>query len=197
MKQSRLIVIFTVATTCGFFAPLLPPAATASEIALLGVYQQLTPTLVNSTANTAFTPGGGYGAGLQLAASLVHRLELELGAGYGLRAWNDSLTGALQMPAIDCLGGFRYRVFHFLALDAGAYYSAINSGSRVSYIATTDYGAYAGAQLTIRLFSGTSLLLGGRYLYGLANVSLVGGSLSFRGYEGLAGLQFNLNSHRR
>lgn len=175
----------------------LASSAHASEVELLGVYQQIAPALVDSTANTTFTPSSGFGAGLQFTANLTRRIGLELGASYGLRNWNDSINGTLQMPAIDLPLGLRLRLFRFLSLDAGGYFSSINAGSRVSYIGTSDYGAYAGAQLSFPLAHKTSFVLGGRYLYGLANVSLAGGNLAFRGYEAVSGLRFNLSSYEQ
>jgi hypothetical protein len=189
--RQNLLPLGAVLASLGFFQP-----AHASELAVLGVLTQTAPQLVDSTSDTSFSAAAGYGVGFQFSASVFGRLELELGAQYVQRSWTDTVSGTLLMPAFDFPVGVRLRIARWLALDAGGYYSSMNAAARVSYISTIDYGAFAGAQLMVPLGARGALFFAGRYLYGIANVSTIGGQLSFRGFEALGGYQFNLSTQR-
>lgn len=172
---------------------LLSPLSEASDIALLGMFQRTAPTPIDSTANTSFSPQNAGGGGVQFTAPLSRRFGVELDALLSRRIWSDSLNGTLSMPSIDLSGGLRFQPFSFASIALGAYGSVINTGSPVSYVAASDYGVYGGAQIRAPLGHRFSLLVGARYLHGLANVSLAGGTLSFRGVQALAGIQFRLS----
>lgn len=189
MKYSMTYKLFRFLTMAILFA--LPGYARGVDLTLFGVYAQNTPTLLNTTSNATFAQGTGLGGGLQINAQAYKSFGIELGAFYTTRGWSDTVTGNLSMPAIDFPVGLTFSPFSFFSFDAGGYYSSINSGSKVYYIGSSDYGAYGGAQIKIAYKPQSAVVVGARYLYGLENVSSAGGQLTFHSSEILLGWQIS------
>jgi len=187
---------------------LLPSLTWAAYISAVGMQDQSNPEA------TGFTTGSksGTGGGLILGGHPLFPLEVELGALYFTRSWEDNTnnkanietTQVLQVPLT-----FHLFIIPHLAIGVGGYYSwgqgsIAQTGqvpnSNLSYtnygIKSEDYGAVGDVQLRFHLYHTFFLRLEYRYTQSLGNLALTpGNNFTYRDSQFLAGFTMIFGGH--
>jgi len=154
-----------------------------------------------------------YGGGALFGFKMAQKLQMELGVLYLSRGYDRNFPDGtateytfttLQLPLV-----LKFQVFPALWLGFGGYFShgigtvqsyPVNGASSVtntpysfSTFGADDYGPMVSLSLKFSLVPYVSLLVDGRYLLGLANVSQSSnGSIYFRDAQLLAGIMFGM-----
>lgn len=165
---------------------------------------------VGGVSATGLSSKTGFGGGALLEFSAAPMLGIELGALYVLKKYGDSVGTELTYPYFQVPLVFRLHLGRYVSVGAGGYYAmgvgdvkSKLSGSTVelssSYDAAgfkkSDYGVTGSFALHLPLGMMTSLLIDGRYNYGLANVlktAPANTNYKWREMQGLIGLTFGM-----
>lgn len=189
----RAVTAFLALLACMNLASADESSSGGSTLAftVLAVRDHSGPVLTNGANSTVgFSADAGFGAGGLVSLRLPGAYQLVSGLIYSDRKWEDDANGTVHMGLIELPLYLRYRLFSFLAIDGGGYYTRNNVGPVLYYVAKHDYGLVAGGELSIPVGQSTALVAGAHYLYGLYSVSAVGGSLAMRDFQLSVGLQF-------
>jgi len=201
MKKIILIsVILCVSLSSNAFA--------ASYKLIAGVdYTTLART--QSGANVTFDPKLGYGGGVGIELKMGRRSSIgfETGVYYFQRKVSDG-TVDMTMPAVHAPFLLKMWMGKFFFLGAGGYLAqgfgnvkvrvlSTGSSTDLSYgsdeiaMRKLDYGAMASVGLNFHLSKKISLVVEGRYLYGIGDISRVVGRVEkLTAMQGFVGFRF-------
>lgn len=196
-SAARLVLFFSGFLLCSWTSPeARADVSNVSDFKLLATGDYTTPVLANSsTANATFNSKIGYGGGMiyghQLRGGIYSRgLFIEGGVFYSRRSWDDSVNGKVSTGVIEVPIYLNLRIFRFISLNAGGYYSFNNIGAQTSYIIGHDYGLLLGGEIVIPFSQKREFIFGVNYESGLANVSNVGGNLELKDVQVFIGMRF-------
>ena len=188
---------------------LLATGATARanmRIALVGAGTMPTATETLTPSNRILEGQIGYGAGVLIGLPLGSHMEFETGGIYGQFIFDRTIAGATTLLAgwnVHVPFVFNYWFNRHIALSVGGFADSgigkfSNSGTptTLSYgdlgIRNVNYGLEGGLGFSFPL-GGASLIIDGRYSYGLREMRIdtsIGQSTIINNVVGLVGLRF-------
>jgi hypothetical protein len=165
------------------------------------------------SSSAGFSSGfltSSYGAGILLNFKMARSGSVELGLLYvprGFQAsFSDGTTAAYTFNTVQVPLAFRYDILKTVSIGIGGYFShgigniaivGTDSTSQLAYgdgtYGADDSGGLVSLGLKFPLIKVLSLIVDGRYLYGLQNVSKVPGVTTYlRDLQVLGGIRFGI-----
>jgi hypothetical protein len=181
---------------CLGFALLLATPALAASLSLLGGLNYAAPTDIRSGLDQHPTGSAApiFGLGIDLPFS---ELPFSFESGLFLKS---SQSKASTSGATDRSGEWtdipllvHYHFDPSVSLGMGGYWSFFRSGDAIQKSESPDSGILFDLRARIRVSDSISILLDGRYLHGLSNLSAVAGdTYNTRSVQFLAGFAYSL-----